>query len=54
LKNRNQSILAHGTKPVGQAIWQEMKDWMEKALVALVLEEAADVGIHKKPPPLPQ
>lgn len=53
LNNRNQSILAHGTTPVGQVVWAEIDAWMEQALVPLILEEAADVGIRKKLPQLP-
>jgi CRISPR-associated protein (TIGR02710 family) len=54
LRKRNFSILAHGETPITRADWETFSDWMEKALIPLLRDQAARVGLKSLAPQLPQ
>ena len=51
---RNDSILAHGYKPVGEREWEEFKQWIEINFLELLQKEAKKSGLHSIPKQLPQ
>jgi len=53
IKSRNASILAHGQEPITRDVWQRWEDWMEQALMPLLLQLSAQHRVHDMPPQLP-
>ncbi len=53
LTKRNNSILAHGFKPITRADWDSFGGWMESALIPLFSQQAARAGLKKLSPQLP-
>jgi len=51
---RNQSILAHGDKPVAKDDWEQMRQWMEGDFFPVFDKLAGEVGLRKKPDQLPR
>ena len=54
LEIRNQSILAHGDKPVAKDDWEQMRQWMEGDFFPVFDKLAGEVGLKKKPGQLPR
>lgn len=54
LKQRNDSILAHGDRPIARADWQAFSAWIETALLPLFQQQAARAGLKSLAPQLPQ
>jgi len=50
---RNQSIFAHGFKPISQAEWEEIKSWMDDYFLPMLHEECRNAGVSFEPPQLP-
>jgi hypothetical protein len=48
LKIRNESIFAHGFRPVAENNWQLLAEWMKTRLLPALLQEMAVVRIHLK------
>lgn len=53
LKMRNESILAHGFRPVTEQGWQGFYSWMAEAFVPMLRTQAAAAGLRMDPPQLP-
>jgi len=54
LEIRNQSILAHGFRPVAQSDWDnKTTEWVKTRLLLVLLQETAGLGIREMPPQLP-
>ncbi len=51
---RNQSILAHGDKPIAKDDWERMREWMEGEFFPIFDELAGEAGLRKKPDQLPR
>ena len=54
IQRRNQSILAHGDRPVSEGDWQNFNGWMESKFLPLLREEATEAGLRSIPRQLPQ
>ncbi len=54
LGTRNNSILAHGYKPVAKADWQQMCDWIKESFFPVFEQLAKEVGLKEKPDQLPR
>lgn len=54
LGTRNESILAHGFKPVQQADWERVRNWTRNAFLPLLRSLAERSGLHKPLKQLPQ
>lgn len=50
---RNDSILAHGFKPISDTEWQSLIDWCESGFFGLLESEAKASGVKKLPQQLP-
>lgn len=50
---RNQSILAHGYKPVKRTDWEALAAWVRDAFLPLLRAKAAEAGVRLDPPQLP-
>lgn len=53
LKMRNESILAHGFRPITEQGWQGFHSWMAEAFVPMLRTQAAAAGLRMDPPQLP-
>ncbi len=53
IKVRNHSILAHGFTPVNKAEWTVFADWIEKQMIPMLLDEAAELKLRGAPLQLP-
>lgn len=53
LQMRNQSILAHGFRPVAESDWRPLAAWIETQLLSALLREAVSLNIRELPPQLP-
>jgi CRISPR-associated protein (TIGR02710 family) len=53
LRKRNYSILAHGDRPIARADWEVFSGWIEAALIPLLRDQAARVGLKTLAPQLP-
>ncbi len=53
LEIRNASILAHGFTPVDEAGWRRFHGWLERALLPVLRQAAAEDGFRMDPPQLP-
>ena len=54
IKLRNNSILAHGDKPIGKQDWQRFETWIEDNFLGLLETEAEQAGLRSIPKQLPQ
>lgn len=54
LRKRNHSILAHGDLPIARADWEAFAAWIESALIPLLRDRAAGVGLKTLAPQLPR
>lgn len=54
LRKRNYSILAHGDLPIARADWEAFAAWIESALIPLLRDQAARVGLKVLAPQLPR
>jgi len=54
LQIRNESILAHGFRPVAGSDWQPLAEWVKVRLLPVLLQESAVVRIKQLPPQLPE
>lgn len=53
LQIRNNSILAHGFRPVRLADWLRMESWMKERFIPMLREAAMRVGLREEPIQLP-
>ena len=53
LQVRNNSILAHGFRPVREADWNKMRSWMEERFLPVLRAAASKAGVKEMPPQLP-
>ena len=53
LDKRNQSILAHGFRPVSQTDWQELDQWTRERFLPMLREHAKKSGLREEPSQLP-
>lgn len=53
LKIRNDSILAHGFRPVPEADWKKMEAWMGVEFLPMLRRAASEAGLKDVPPQLP-
>jgi len=53
LQVRNHSILAHGFRPVAEADWCVLAEWVNAVLLPALLQETAALRIREIPPQLP-
>ena len=53
LDKRNQSILAHGFRPVSRDDWQELEHWTRDRFLPMLCEHAKKAGLRKEPSQLP-
>jgi len=53
IKIRNQSILAHGFRPIAKEEWTALADFMATKFIPMLLQETSDVGIKRLPDQLP-
>ncbi len=53
LQMRNHSILAHGFRPVVEADWRPLAEWVKTRLLPALLQETAGLRIKEMPPQLP-
>lgn len=53
LKTRNDSILAHGFRPVAETDWRKTLEWVETYLLPTLVQETAELRIKETPPQLP-
>jgi CRISPR-associated protein (TIGR02710 family) len=51
---RNQSILAHGYRPVDKAAWERLAEWATGTFLPVLRAEAATAGVRLNPPQLPK
>ncbi|NCC26006.1 MAG: hypothetical protein EOM25_12565 [Deltaproteobacteria bacterium] len=54
LGTRNESILAHGFKPIEESKWREMQTWIEDRLLPPFFEQATRTGIRTWSDQLPR
>lgn len=54
LATRNDSILAHGFRPVRQAEWDRMRKWIEDRFLPVLDELAKAYGLQRRPDQLPK
>jgi len=54
IKARNDSILAHGYRPVVRDDWERLADWMTASFIPMLAAEASRGGMRLTPPQLPQ
>ena len=50
---RNNSILAHGFRPVSEGDWRELASWTSDAFLPMLDKHAAKVGINRELAQLP-
>ena len=53
LQVRNNSILAHGFRPVREADWNKIRSWMEERFLPVLRAAASKAGVKEMPPQLP-
>ena len=53
IDKRNQSILAHGFRPVSEGDWGELEQWTKSDLLPMLQEHAAEAGVKRRPEQLP-
>ena len=53
IDKRNQSILAHGFRPVSEGDWGELEQWTKSDLLPMLQEHAAEAGVRRIPEQLP-
>jgi CRISPR-associated protein (TIGR02710 family) len=51
---RNQSILAHGYRPVDKVAWERLAEWVRESFLPMLHAEAAAAGVRRNPPQLPR
>lgn len=51
---RNDSILAHGYRPLDHSDWERLAKWVTTSFIPVLEEEAASVGVRLTPPQLPK
>ena len=51
---RNESILAHGFRPVRGSDWQEVRKWTHKKFLPVLRTLAKEVGLKSEPHQLPK
>jgi CRISPR-associated protein (TIGR02710 family) len=54
LQVRNNSVLAHGFRPVVEADWRTLAEWMTARLLPVLLQETATLKIKEMPRQLPE
>ncbi|MEH6873613.1 MAG: TIGR02710 family CRISPR-associated CARF protein [Candidatus Competibacter sp.] len=54
LHMRNQSILAHGFRPIAETDWLGTMEWVNTRLLPMLLQETAGLRIREIPPQLPE
>ena len=54
LRKRNYSILAHGDQPIAAQDWLAFSAWLDSALIPLLQQQAAGVGLKVLAPQLPR
>ncbi len=54
LSIRNDSILAHGFRPVGEHDWKQMENWIREKLLPVLKQLSDDAGLRRPPQQLPR
>ena len=54
IQMRNNSILAHGYRPVNRSDWERLAEWVTTSFIPVLAVEAARADVRLTPPQLPQ
>lgn len=54
IKMRNDSILAHGYRPLNRDDWERLAEWVATSFIPVLKEETARSGVRLVPPQLPR